>query len=62
MTTIEVKTEIQQALDKIPESVLKYVLDYMNELQKHTADDIELADFMKQTLIEDRELLEKLAR
>jgi len=62
MTTIQLKTEIQKVLDKVPEDVLKDVLDYMNELQKHSAEDIELAKFMKQTLIEDRELLEKLAQ
>jgi hypothetical protein len=62
MTTVQLKTEIQKVLDKVPEDVLKDVLDYMNELQKHSAEDIELAKFMKQTLIEDRELLEKLAQ
>lgn len=62
MTAVQLKTEIQKVLDKVPEDVLKDVLDYMNELQKHSAEDIELAKFMKQTLIEDRELLEKLAR
>jgi hypothetical protein len=62
MTAVQLKTEIQKVLDKVPEDVLKDVLDYMNELQKHSAEDVELAKFMKQTLIEDRELLEKLAR
>jgi len=62
MTAVQLKKEIQKVLDKVPEDVLKDVLDYMNELQKHSAEDVELAKFMKQTLIEDRELLEKLAR
>ncbi len=62
MTTIQLKTEIQKTLDQVPENVLPEVLDYLKELQKQSAENIELAKFMKQTLTEDKELLEKLAR
>ena len=62
MTSIQLKTEIQKVLDQVPEEVLTDFLNYAKELQKQSSEDIELAKFMKQTLIEDRELLEKLAQ
>ena len=62
MTTIQLKTEIQKTLDRVPEDVLPEVLDYLKELQKQSAESIQLAKFMKQTLTEDKELLEKLAQ
>jgi hypothetical protein len=62
MTSIQVKTEIQKVLDQVPEEVLTDVLDFLKELQKQPAENIQLAKFMKQTLLEDKELLEKLAK
>lgn len=62
MTTGEVKTEIIKVLEQVPENVLTNLLDYVKELQKHSSEDIELAKFMRETLIEDRQLLEKLAQ
>ena len=62
MTTIQLKTEIQKILDDVPETVLTDLLNYVKELQKHSSEDIELAKFMKESLIEDRELLQKLAQ
>jgi hypothetical protein len=62
MTTVEVKTEIIKVLEQVPEDVLADLLNYVKELQKHSSEDIELAKFMKETLVEDRELLEKLAQ
>jgi hypothetical protein len=62
MTSIQVKTEIQKVLDQVPEEVLTDVLDFLKELQKQPAENILLAKFMKQTLLEDKELLEKLAQ
>jgi hypothetical protein len=49
-------------LDQVPEEVLTDVLDFLKELQKQPAENIQLAKFMKQTLLEDKELLEKLAK
>jgi len=60
MTTVQIKTEIQKVLDQVPEEVLTDVLDFLKELQKHSAEDIELTKFMKQILIKDRVLLERL--
>jgi hypothetical protein len=62
MTAIQLKTEIQKTLDEVPEDVLPEILDYLKELQKQSAQNIQLAKFMKQTLTEDKELLEKLAQ
>ena len=62
MITVQVKTEIQKVLDQVPEEVLTDVLQYLKELQKQPSENIQLAKFMKQTLSEDRELLEKLAQ
>jgi len=62
MTSIQVKTEIQKVLDQVPDEVLTDILDYLKELQKQTPENVQLAKFMKQTLAEDRELLERLAQ
>jgi hypothetical protein len=62
MTAIQLKTEIQKTLDEVPEDVLPEILDYLKELQKQSAQNIQLAKFMKQTLTDDKELLEKLAQ
>jgi len=62
MISVQVKTEIQKVLDKVPEEVLTDVLQYLKELQKQPSENVQLAKFMKQTLSEDRELLEKLAQ
>jgi hypothetical protein len=62
MTSIQVKTEIQKVLDQVPEEVLTDILDLLKELQKQPAENIQLVKFMKQTLSEDKELLEKLAQ
>jgi len=62
MTTIQLKTEIQKKLERIPDDVLTELLNYLNELEKRSSDDIELARFMKESLIEDRELLTRLAQ
>ena len=59
MTAIQYKTAIQTELEQVPENLLKDLLDYIKEFKKHTAEDIELVNFLKQTLIEDRELTRK---
>ena len=61
MTTLQLRTEIKQAVDKIPESLLTDLLEHIHELEQQSADKAELIEFMKQSVIEDRELLQKLA-
>ncbi|MGZ3944210.1 MAG: hypothetical protein ACXVJB_04665, partial [Mucilaginibacter sp.] len=62
MTATQIKSEIQKALDAVPENVLQDVLVFLKELQKYSADDIKLTANLRQILIEDKELLEKLAQ
>lgn len=62
MTVSQLKNEIQNALDKVPESVLKDILNYLRDLQTKTKDQIEMSRQLKSILAEDRELLEKLAQ
>ena len=62
MTTTEIKSEIQNVLDNIPESVLQDVLDFFRELQGQSVEKIKLTNHLRQTLVEDKELLERLAQ
>ncbi|MBI1306663.1 MAG: hypothetical protein GC181_08625 [Bacteroidetes bacterium] len=61
MTTKEIKTEIQQALNNIPDSVLQDVLDYLNSLKGKSTVEIKRAQNLRQILQEDKDLLRKLA-
>lgn len=62
MTTKEMKSEIQKALDKIPEDALQAILDYLKEIEGKPAEQIGLARKLRDILKEDKELLEKLAK
>ncbi len=62
MTTKEIKSEIQKALDNIPESVLQDLLDYLKAIQNKSTDNIKLGKNLRTILTEDKELLEKLAK
>lgn len=62
MTTRQIKSEIQKALDNIPENALQVILEYLKELEGKTADQIKLAKNLRHILNEDKELLEKLAK
>ena len=61
MTSQQIKSEIQKVLDKVPESVLQDILNYLKELQYKTKDQVKMSRHLKKILAEDRELLEKLA-
>jgi hypothetical protein len=61
MTTKEIKSEIQKALENIPESVLQDILDYLKAIQNKSADKIKLGKNLRNILTEDKKLLEKLA-
>lgn len=62
MTTKEIKSEIQKALDNVPENALQVILEYLKELEGKTGDQIKLAKNLRDILNEDKELLEKLAK
>ena len=58
MTTKEIKSEIQKALDNVPENALHVILEYLKELEGKTGDPIKLARNLRDILNEDKELLE----
>lgn len=62
MTKTQLKSEIQKVLDSVPENVLQDVLDFLKELQEQPEDRIKLTNNLRQILLEDRGLLEKLAQ
>jgi len=62
MSTAEIKMEIQQVLDKVPEDALAGILDYLKGLQSLSANDDKLANNIQKILTENRGLLERLAK
>jgi len=62
MSTAEIKIEIQQVLDKVPEDALQDVLNYLKGLQSHSPNEIKLANNIQKILSENRGLLERLAQ
>ena len=62
MTTKEIKSEIQKTLDGIPENVLQEILDYLKEIRGKSAEKLKLSKNLRDILVEDKELLERLAK
>jgi len=62
MTHNELKQELQQVIDRVPDSVLEEVLNYLKVFQANPVDKVELSSNLKRILSEDKELLEKLAQ
>jgi len=62
MTTQQYKTEIQKAIDSLPESTLQQVLEYLNSLKGIASEDHATAKNLSKILQEDKELLTKLAQ
>lgn len=61
MTAIELKTQINNALNDIPEAVLVDILDLVNEVKLSSIEDPKFVEHLKTILTEDKELLRKLA-
>lgn len=61
MTRQQIKSEIRKALDKVPESALQHVLDFLNDIQTRNTDQLDTTQYLNKILKEDKELLEKLA-
>jgi len=61
MTKAELKNKIYQAIDQVPESVLKDILEYLNQYQGSKSDKINLSQRLSLILREDKELLQRLA-
>jgi mRNA-degrading endonuclease RelE of RelBE toxin-antitoxin system len=62
MTSVQIKNEIQKALDQVPETVLQDILDFVKELQTQTPEQIKLTNNLKKILLEDKSLLQRLAQ
>ena len=61
MTTQDLKSEIIKVMEQVPEDALQYVFDYLKEVSQ-SSQGKNLDTFLKQTLIGDKELLERLAK
>jgi hypothetical protein len=62
MTTKDIKSEIQKSLDKVPESVLQDVLDYLKQVENQPIEKVNLTRNLRDILTEDNELLARLAK
>ena len=62
MTTQQLRAEINKFLNKVPEAVLKDVLDFLEEAQSKTKRQIDLSRNLRKILREDKDLLQKLAQ
>jgi hypothetical protein len=62
MTTLELKTQIQHELERVPENVLQNVLDYLKQIQQKSPEQIRRDTNFKRILSEDKELLKRLAK
>lgn len=62
MTVQEIKSEIQKTLDNVPESVLQDVLVLLKSAENQSSENVQLLKNLKTILLEDKELLERLAK
>ncbi len=62
MTAIEIKKEINKALDQVPEKLLVDILDLIKEVQSDKSSNSTLTSNFKKILSEDSDLLHKLAQ
>lgn len=62
MTTKELKSEIQKSLEKVPESVLQDVLEFLRLAEDQPIERLNLSRNLRDIIAEDKELLEKLAK
>jgi hypothetical protein len=62
MTTVQLKSEIQKAIDNVPENVLPEILDYINSIQHQYPSKTKLMEFADRVFKEDAEVLRRLAK
>jgi hypothetical protein len=62
MNTIEIKEEISKVIDSMPDEALEPVLEYLKSLQQVSPVQAKRAQILSRILIEDRSLLERLAK
>ncbi len=62
MATSQIKSRIKIAVDNVPESVLEEILNYLEEIQEKSEDQVVMSHRFRKILAEDKELLDKLAQ
>lgn len=62
MTTKQLISEINKALDHVPDSVLTDILTYLNSLKGKSEEELKRATHLRKILEEDKSLLERLAK
>lgn len=62
MTTKDIKSAIKKSLDNVPESVLQDILNFLKQVENQPAEKVNLARNLRDILMEDKELLERLAK
>lgn len=62
MSPIIVKEEIKKVIDEIPEETLEEILNYLKSILRAAPDVLQQSQHLKKILVEDRELLERLAK
>jgi hypothetical protein len=62
MTAVQIKEEIQKALDDMPETALADVLNFVKKIQTHPFEQSTLDQNLKKIITEDKGLLERLAK
>jgi hypothetical protein len=62
MGTAEIKLEIHQVLDNVPEESLQSILDYIKQFQGQQVAEARLVNNLNKILSEDNGLLKRLAQ
>lgn len=62
MTKEQLKKEIQEALDEVPETALADILRYLKDVRSKSSDKVEMSQNLRKILDEDQELLDRLAQ
>ena len=59
---MEIRQEIAQLVETLPQELLGEVLAYLRQVEKTSQDKLRLSSNLQSILLEDREVLEKLAK
>jgi len=59
---MELKQEITQIIDTLPEDVLSELVQYLRQVEKASQEKARMSLHLKTTLLEDRDVLERLAK
>ncbi|MFO0457287.1 MAG: hypothetical protein ACK5ZH_06960 [Alphaproteobacteria bacterium] len=62
MSTQDIKSEIRKSLDRVPDQVLRDILEYLRQAENQPLERIQLARHLREIIAEDTELLARLAK